>query len=323
MTGAVFPQIPADQGHYESFFVRAVDPEQPRAAWIRYTVHKRPDVEPVGSLWCTLFDAEQDRPIAVKETRPGPQATDWITIGAATLGPGHAHGSASGQGREAAWELETAGAEPPLRHLPREWLYRAPLPRTKLESPLPDATVSGWVEAGGRHVAVQGWRGMVGHNWGRAHAERWIWLHATAFADAPGTWLELVLARLRLAGRRTPWVANGALALDGRRLRLGGLRHVRSIDVRETPTEAEVALAGPGGVRVHAAVRSPQTVGWVYADPSGGAHQVAHGSIAALTLRVERPGHPPLELATDHGAAYELGAREALRGVAVEPFGDP
>jgi hypothetical protein len=164
---------------------------------------------------------------------------------------------------------------------------------------------------------------MVGHNWGREHAERWIWLHATAFADAPGTWLELVLARLRVAGARTPWVAGGALALNGRRLRLGGLGHVRSIQVRETPTEAEIALAGSGGVRVHAAVRSPQTVGWVYADPRGGPRQVAHGSIAALTLRVERPGHPPLELATDHGAAYELGAREGLSGVAVEPFGDP
>jgi hypothetical protein len=67
MTGAVFAQIPADQGHYESFFLRAVDPEQPRAAWIRYTVHKRPDAEPVGSLWCTLFDAEQ---VVVTE-RPG------------------------------------------------------------------------------------------------------------------------------------------------------------------------------------------------------------------------------------------------------------
>jgi hypothetical protein len=323
MTDAVFPHVAADQGHYESFYLRAVDPAQPRAAWIRYTVHKRPHAEPVGSLWCTLFDAEQPRPAAVKETDPQPQAPGgehWIAIGGAIFGPAQAHGHATGQDRVAAWELRIDGAEPPLRHLPREWMYRTALPRTKLESPLPDATFAGWVEAGGRHVEVQGWRGMVGHNWGREHAERWIWLHGTAFADAPGTWLDVALGRVRVAGRSTPWVANGALALDGERLRLGGLHTVR---VRAAPTEAEITIGAPGGVRLHARVRSPQAVGWVYADPAGGAHQVANCSIAALTLRVERRGHPPLELATDHGGAYELGVREALAGVAVEPFGDP
>jgi hypothetical protein len=325
MTDAVFPQIPADQGHYESLYLRAVDPAQPRAAWIRYTVHKRPGSEPVGSLWCTLFDAEQARPAAVKESSPEPRVPDddWIAIAGATFGPRGAHGSATGQGREAAWELEIAGAEPPLRHLPSAWMYRAGLPRTKLESPLPDATFSGWVEAGGRHVEVQGWRGMVGHNWGREHAERWIWLHGTLFADAPEAWMDVVLGRIRVAGRSSPWVANGALALDGDRLRLGGLGHVRSVHVRETPTSAEITLAGPGGVKVHVAASAPQSVGWVYADPAGGAHQVANCSIAALTLRVERRGRPPVELATDHGGAYELGVREALEGVAVEPFGDP
>src|SRR3954471_13324116 len=325
MTTARFPEVPTQAGHYESFFLRAVDPARPRGAWIRYTVHKRPGEQPVGSLWCTVFDAEHDGPAAVKETRPEPRVPDggWIAIGDATFGETAAHGQASGQDRRAAWELQIAGAAPPLHHLPSEWMYRAPLPRTKVESPVPDAAFGGWVEVGGRHVEVQGWRGMVGHNWGREHAERWIWLHATAFADAPGAWLDLALGRIKVAGRRTPWIANGALALDGRRVRLGGLGHLRSIRVRETPTEAEIALAGDGGVNVHAAVRSPQTVGWVYADLSGGARHVAHGSLAALTLRVERRGQPPLELATGHGAAYELGGREGLAGVAVEPFGDP
>jgi hypothetical protein len=324
MTAARFPEVPADAGHYESFYLRAVDPAHPRGAWIRYTVHKRPGEEPVGSLWCTVFDAEQNGPAAVKETRPAPQGTDWIAIADATLGPTAAHGQASGQDRRAAWELEIAGAEPPLRHLPSEWMYRAPLPRTKLESPVPDATFGGWVEAAGRHIEVQGWRGMVGHNWGREHAERWIWLHATAFADAPGAWLDLALGRIKVAGRTTPWVANGALTLDGERLRLGGLA-ARGTQVSETPEQADIAISGPGGVRVHVAVRAPerQTVGWIYADPAGGAHHVSNCSIAALSLRVERRGRPPLELATAHGAAYELGAREPPAGVAIQPFADP
>ena len=324
MTGAGFPQIPADQGHYESFFLRAVDPEQPRAAWIRYTVHKRPGAEPVGSLWCTLFDAEQNRAIAVKETRPGPRPADWIAIGAATLGPDDLRGSASGQGREAAWELEIGRRRTRRCATSRASGCTARRCRgrsSRARSPTRPSP-AGWRRVGvtSRSRAGAGWSATTG-----APARRALDLAArrprSPTRRAHGS--SSRSARVRLAGRRTPWVANGALALDGRRLRLGGLGHIRSVHVREAPTEAEVALAGPGGVRVHAAVRSPQTVGWVYADPSGGAHQVAHGSIAALALRVERPGHPPLELATDHGAAYELGAREGLPGVAVEPFGDP
>jgi hypothetical protein len=320
MTQAIFPGVAADAGHYESFYLRAVDPAQPRGAWIRYTVHKRPGEQPLGSLWCTLFDAEQPGPAAAKETRPAPQAgTPYIAIGDATFSPTHAHGQAGGT----AWELEVAGSEPPLRHLPREWMYRAPLPRTKLESPRPDATFSGWIESQGRHIEVQGWRGMTGHNWGREHAERWIWLHGTAFAGMPDAWLDLALGRIRVAGRTTPWVANGALALDGGRHRLGGLA-ARGTRVDEAPGSAEITLAGKD-VRVRIAARAPQghSVGWIYADPAGGAHHVANCSIAALTVRVERKGHPPVELATDHGGAYELGTCEPLPGIAVQPFADP
>ena len=166
---------------------------------------------------------------------------------------------------------------------------------------------------------------MVGHNWGREHAERWIWLHATAFADAPGAWLDVALGRIKIAGRTTPWVANGVLALDGERLRLGGLA-ARGTKVTETPEQADIVLGGPGGVRVHAAIRAPerQTVGWIYADPAGGAHHVANCSIAALTSArgAARPRRRS-ELATAHGAAYELGTREPLAGVAVQPFADP
>jgi hypothetical protein len=320
-TEARFPQLAEEAGAYESFYIKACHPAEPLGVWIRYTVHKRPGEQPLGSLWCTLFDAELPGPAAVKETRPAPQAgTPYIAIGDATLSPTHAHGHAGGS----AWELEIAGSEPPLQHLPRNWMYRAPLPRTKLESPLPDATFSGWIETAGRHLELQGWRGMTGHNWGREHAERWIWLHGTAFADAPGVWLDVALGRIKIAGRTSPWVANGALALDGERHRLGGLA-ARGTRVDEAPDRAEITLTGPGGIRVTIAARAPQgqTVGWIYADPAGGAHHVANCSIAALSVRVERKGRPPVELATDHGGAYELGAREPLPGVAVQPYADP
>src|SRR4051812_4107244 len=109
MTTAHFPQVAEAAGHYESFYLRAVDPARPRGAWIRYTTHQRPGRPPTGSLWCTYFDAEAGEPYAVKQTLAAPVAPAggaWIAIGESELGPGGARGSAAGHGRAASWELD-------------------------------------------------------------------------------------------------------------------------------------------------------------------------------------------------------------------------
>jgi hypothetical protein len=302
---------PDGSGRYESHYLRAVDPERPRGAWIRHTTHQRPGEDPTGALWCTVWDAEAGPPYAVKESLPEPPSPEFA-------------GSASALGRTASWDLSAAGTEPALRHLPRAWMYRAPLPRTKLESPRPDAVFTGWVEADGRRTEVAGWRGMTGHNWGSEHAERWVWLHAVGFAEAPGAWLDIALGRVRIHRAITPWVASGALSLDGQRYRLGGLGRTRSTWVEALPGALRAVVGGVGAV-IRADVVAPegQTVAFVYADPRGGEHHVLNCSIAEVRLRVSRPGRPTLELATAFGGAYELGVREAGHGVPVEPFPDP
>jgi hypothetical protein len=298
-------------GRYESHYLRAVDPERPRGAWIRHTTHQRPGEAPAGALWCTVWDAEAGPPYAVKQSLPAPPPAEF-------------RASASAQGRIAAWELEAASGEEPLRHLPRGWMYRAPLPRTKLESQRPDAVFTGWIEAGGRRTEVAGWRGMTGHNWGSEHAERWVWLHAVGFDEAPGAWLDVALGRVRVGRAVTPWVANGALCLDGRRYALGGLTRARSLRVDARPGVFEGVIPGSGAdVRVTVAAPAGQTVAFAYADPSGGEHHALNCSIAEVRLRVARPGRPALELATAFGGAYELGVRETDHGVPVEPFPDP
>ena len=89
-------------------------------------------------------------------------------------------------------------SEPALEHLPSAWMYRARLPRTKLSSPAPDATFRGTVELpAGRRLQLDGWRGMVGHNWGAEHAERWVWLHGVGFAQDADAWLDVGVGRIR------------------------------------------------------------------------------------------------------------------------------
>ena len=247
----------------------------------------------------------------------------WIRIGQSRLGPGRAVGRAPADRCDAAWELSFEGAEPALRHLPREWMYEARLPRTKVESPHPGARFGGRVRAGERTIEVDGWPGMVGHNWGAQHAERWIWLNGLGFDSHPDAWLDMAIGRVRLGPLTTPWVANGCLSLDGVRHRVGGLRPLRASAVREAPERCEFSLTGCD-VSVHGSVGSARkhVVGWVYADPDGSEHHTANGSIATMTLRVERRGAAPLELRTEGGGVYEVGMRERDYGVPIQPFPD-
>jgi hypothetical protein len=319
---------------YESFYLRAVSPEEPLGLWIRYTVHKRPGERPRGSLWCTFFDGAERRPFQQKSSTDdlAIPAAGWIALGEARFGPEGATGACGG----ARWSLRVSAAEPELRHLPRAWMYRARLPRTKLTSPAPAARFDGEFElpsassgAGAsprsapRVLVLRGWRGMVGHNWGAEHAERWIWLHGIAFEENSAAWLDVALGRIRLAGRLTPWVANGVLSLEGRRYRLGGLV-ARGLSVAETTHHSRLSLPGPAGMMLEAHVDSPigAIAGWRYADPDGGEHDVANCSIASLALTVNRPGAPSQTLRSPHGAVYELGMRELDHGVPLAPFAD-
>jgi hypothetical protein len=306
MTSAVFPSTSMRGGVYESFYLRAVSPTDPLGVWIRYTVHKPPGERPRGSVWCTVFDAQRDTPFMAKEStdRLRAPADGWVEVGDAQIDANDAEGSCGG----ASWSLRFTATEPELRHLPWSWMYRAPLPRTKLTSPLPAARFNGTVEVEGRTLELHDWPGMVGHNWGAEHAARWIWLHGVDFAGAPEAWLDVAIAQLRVAGRMTPWIANGALVLDGRRHRLGGLG-ARGLWVTETPERCKLVLPGSDGLLLEARVRTParSIAAWRYDDPAGGEHDVSNCSIAALELIVQREGVPTRTLRCAHGAAYELG----------------
>jgi hypothetical protein len=321
---ARYPSVAAERGCYESFYLKAGDAASRTAIWLRYTVHKRPGEAPVGSLWATLFDEEG--PHAAKLTEPADQlaageAPTWLRIGDGAIGADGARAEIPGL---AAWELHFEGGEAPFPYLPREWMYTAPLPRTKALGLLPAVRVHGTVTVRGRTVTLDGWPGMVGHNWGAEHAERWIWLHGTAFEERPDAWLDVILGRIRVGRWTTPWIANGCLSLDGVRHRLGGIGRTRRTRVEERPERAELWLPGEDlTARVEVSAPPRDIVGWRYSDPVGPEHHTAHCAIADLRVRVSRRDQPPLELTVAGGGTYELGMREHDHGVPIEPFTDP
>jgi hypothetical protein len=202
-------------------------------------------------------------------------------------------------------------------------MYGAPLPRTKLVSPHPHVTFAGWVDIGSRRIELSGWPGMVGHNWGSEHARRTIWIHGAGFAGRPDDWLDLAIARVGLGPLTTPWIANGALCLDGRRHRLGGLGRIASTRIEENVESCRFRLKGEA-IELDGTVGAPgrSFVGWEYAQPAGAKRQTINCSIADLHLKVARPGAAPVTLELAAAAAYELQMEERYAAIPTQPFPD-
>ena len=318
-----FPEVSQGKGHYESFYIRACHPSEPLGVWIRYTVHKPPNAQPTGSVWFVLFDAAAGAPLASKVTTDelSAGAGEYIRVGESYFRPGLAEGAAPSEQCKPSWRLEVESGEEPFPYLPAGWMYRAPVPRTKAESPYPAATFRGELDVDGRRIDVDGWRGMVGHNWGSEHAERWIWTQGLLFDGDESAWFDATLGRIKLGLVTSPWVANGALSIGGKLIRLGGPR--RRVEVHERPDGAEFKMGG-NGLKLTGRVGSDPSnfVGWVYSDPGGPQHNTVNCSIAEMTLTVTRESARPLELHTPHGAAYELGMRETDHGIPLQPFPD-
>jgi hypothetical protein len=325
--GARFPRVAAKAGHYESFYVKACRPDGGQGIWIRHTVHKRPGAEPNASIWFVLFDRQAEGPRATKTTLPVSElsapAGSWIRVDGAEIGPGRASGSIATDALTASWDLSFAGEAPPCQYLPSDRLYETRLPKTKFVAPFPDARFDGRLTVGGEEIEIAGWPGMIGHNWGTEHAERWVWLEGGGFAGAPDTYFDSGAARIRLGPWTTPWVPAGMLWLESEEHRLGGFGQIRAASIDARPGSCDFVLPGKDVV-VRGRVSAPTKdfVGWIYADPKGPEHNTINCSVSDLELTVERPAQPARRLSLSAGAAYEFGMRDTDHGIPIQPCPD-
>jgi hypothetical protein len=321
-----FPHVGADTPHYESYFVKARHPSEPRAFWMRHTVHQRPGEPRTASIWLTLFDAAAAEPVVAGKQTVGADALSappggYIAIAGSTVAPGGARGGLDSPSLTTDWDFAIASEEPELRHLPIARLYEAPVPRTKSVTPHPGALLTGRLG----DWQLDGWAGVSSHNWGSEHAERWIYLHCGQFEGrGRDTWLEMTVGRIRLGRLTVPWIAQGALQLDGRRHRLGGPQRIRSTSVGERPTGVRLAVRGDGLRRVEVSAEAPREhfVAWRYADPEGPEHHSLHSSLADLAVTAVLEDGRTERLRAAQAATYELGIRETDHGIPLQPYDD-
>jgi hypothetical protein len=301
-------------GGYESWFISARDPDISRALWIRHTRHRPRHGPETAALWCTLIDPDLDRPRTVLKQVFAAFPPD------VTAGPARFQGHAVMGEQTARWDLAVTGGPPPLRPLRPPFLYRLPLPRTKLEATVPDGQVSGTLDLGGQRVELSRWRGTVGHNWGSEHADSWVWLHAADFGAAPDAWLEVVLARIKVGPARSPWTAMGAFSVGGEPIVLGGLGRLPSVDAR--PGQLSCDIPSPQArLQLSVTTADDSSVAVPYTDPRGGSRTVHHAALATVELTLRRRGGRELKLTSDRGA-YEYGSSQNMPGIVPQPLPD-
>ncbi|MEB2313428.1 MAG: hypothetical protein OZ921_17335 [Sorangiineae bacterium] len=309
-------------GHVESYFFKLNDPAGRRALWLKATILARLEGRPVAEAWAIAFDREREH-VAVKEvtrhefaefSRRGLE----VRVAGVHFSEGRLDGRIESPEHTIEFGLDFDTASPPLAPLPSRRLYEDWAPNTKLVSPHPNSRFSGSYSVdGGAPVAVEGWRGMQGHNWGSRHTERYAWTHVNQWDGDEEVVLEAFTGRVKVGPLLAPPLTVVCVWHRGTRYEFNRPRElVRSrgrIGARSYRFEVESALARASG-ELHADTRD--FVGLYYENPNREMTYCLNSKIASGTLRLEPRGRPALELTTRAGA-LELGTKDEHHGVSM------
>jgi hypothetical protein len=314
-------------GHVESYFLRANDPERPRAIWLKATVYAPLHGEPEVESWLVAFDADRPAPIAGRESaRWTPQAVETtggsLRITASRLvfelsSRGRASGEVrtpAGDGRvDLTWEPARVPSAASLSLLPPRLLREGPFPRSKALTPFPSLVFSGAVEVGGDRIAVKDWPGMQGHNWGREHAFEYAWGQCLfpRSGSEPEAMLEGFSARVRVAGRLTPRVSALVVRRGERAFRfdrLFDLWRQRASIARDRWTLRMTGHDGEARLDMDASGRPIACLG--YRNPDGQLSYCFNSKLAHVRLQVQPTAGAAFECTSEHGGALELLRRE-------------
>jgi hypothetical protein len=314
-------------GHVESHFLKANSRDGRRAVWVKHTVFAPPGgaADAVAEVWAIAFDREHPGqfPVGGKVTVPFTEARVGtspfeVVAGGAQLRSGHAVGAIESNGHRLRWDLRYDASAPPFRPFPSERMYRGSFPKTKTVTPCPDGQFSGEVEVDGERWAVDGWPGMQGHNWGRGHADAYVWAHCNTWdgpSESAGAWFEGFSGRVRLGPVMTPWLSLAALHVGGRTLRFDGPASMLARGIQVGVDHWRFRLR-QGDAVLHGELMADKDAmaGLHYANPRGPLTYCLNSKLARGTLRLEEPGRPDLELTSDR-IALEIGTHDPAHGV--------
>lgn len=307
----------AQDGHYESFFVRANHPTRPLAFWIRYTIFspRHHPEQAIGEVWAIAFDGETAHHVAVKRELPFAVCTFdsshlAVRVGDAWLEAGKFAGAAESGGHSLRWDLGYSGDAAPLFLLPLA-AYARPQPPAKALVALPLAVFSGRLVVDDAAWEIAEWVGSQNHNWGRRHTDHYAWGQVAGFEGAPETYLEVVTARRRLGPLWSPFVTLLVVRHQGEDIALNTPEQMRRARGAFQPF-AWRFRSETSKMRVEGHISAPCAafVGLRYRNPPGGTKTCLNTKLASCQLTIARRdgsawGQPEQLIARQH-AAFEI-----------------
>ena len=313
------------RGHVESYFVRANHPTRKLAIWLKATVlsprGRTAVTGAVAELWCIVFQGDERRVWAARHTVPFNDASfagdgPSVRLGGAEfdLGPeGRSVGCMEGSDGvcrwDLRWEAESSFLGRPMLVLPHERMLDDAVPTLKIVTPRPLLRVVGSIAVAGETLDVDGWWGMEGHNWARAHAWDYVWGPCVFLDDAgaPTCVAEGFTGRTRLAGIVTPPMSTLVVRRGSREYRFDGLFDVWRQRARIDDLRWTVRLRSKDGeafLRMEADASEMACLG--YPNPDGRLSYCFNSKLARTELRVKPARGEGFEVTSAHGGALEF-----------------
>jgi hypothetical protein len=327
------------RGHVESLFLKLNLPDA-RALWLKLTFLSRTigKAEQVAEGWAIAFNLDgQARDmssptstVALKQTWPASDAEIakdclYVRVGGVEMYHGRTRGELRDpdSGEHIQWDLSYSCEHTGFRHLPYGWMYKGPIPKTKAATPQMQALFSGVVTVNGELSSIRDAPGMLGHNWGRQHAEHWVWAHCNRWVESDEVAFEGVSSKVKLGPFTTPQLTALMVRMPGERVIINGLW---ALIRNESQLEGlSWSFSGQrGDRRISGWFKAPpdRFVGVDYHDPDGRIvhclnSKIAHGMVT-ISAREGSRWQPMYTLHTEDSAALEFGLRGETLGVPIQ-----
>ena len=325
------------RGHVESLFLK-LNLAEGRALWLKLTfltrtIGKR---DQVIEGWAIAFNlgghAEEGaltETVALKETWPASEAELardclYIRVGDIEMHHGRTRGELRDgkTGDHIQWDLSYTCEHSGFRHLPYGWMYGGPIPKTKAATPQMHALFNGVVTVNGHGTSVHEAPGMLGHNWGSQHAERWAWAHCNQWTETDEVAFEGVSSKVKLGPWTTPQLTALMVRMPGERLVINSLwaliRNESALDGLSWTFSGQ-----RGDRRIQGWFSAPpdRFVGVDYHDPNGRVvhclnSKIAQGAVT-ISARSGQSWQPLYTLSTHDSAALEFGLRGQTLGIPI------
>jgi len=305
----------SSRGHVESYFLKINDPKGERALWVKATILARLFGAPVAESWAIAFERGKP-PLGKKSTVSWESARfsrDAIDVELPTLAMSSSRVRGAHDGLSFDLAIEDGSA--PFVQAPLAVLYDPRVPTAKVTSPMPNLVARGEIRVGDSQTwNVDGWRGLLGHNWGPKHTFAYAWGHCNVW-DEPS---DLVFEGNTGRSRVGPLLLPSTLAF----VRYGGethaLNHVSELFRNSgsmTFRRWKFSARGPTlSVSGELWAETEDMIGLHYENPDGAMTYCLNTKLASARIAVTPRGGLPF-VATSRAAALEIGTRDRHHGV--------